>query len=167
MRTKATIGIVVLVVGLGLAGCSTTNLTTNTTGWSDYAEILTKDYEVVGHVRVETSETKTVSPLALNTTIEGSKVTYDALLQEAIDMGADDVINVRIDRVEDSSSGLLQFLTGYETNYTYYGNGIAITYLEPLADSAPTQSHPDAELGGSGFGSAGAFELPLPIPSLF
>jgi hypothetical protein len=155
MRTRTALGITALALVIVLTGCTTTNLTTNTTGWSDYAEILTKDYEVIGHVRVETTETKTVSPLGFNTTIEGSKVTYDALLQEAIDMGADDVINVRIDTVEDSSTGLFQWLTGYTREYTYYGNGIAIVYGEPVADAEPTATHDDAVVGSNSFGPGG------------
>jgi hypothetical protein len=170
MRLRTILGIMALALVVILSGCTTTNLTTNTAGWSDYGEILTKDYEVVGHVRVEASETKTVSPLRITTTIEGSKVTYDALLREAIELGADDVINVRIDTVEDSSSGPLQWLTGYTTTYTYYGNGLAIAYREPVADAQATGTHDDADMGGRGFGPSGLpgeeFSLPFSLFAL-
>ncbi|MFP4365268.1 MAG: hypothetical protein ACLFR1_15500 [Spirochaetia bacterium] len=141
------------------AGCSSTNLATTNTGWSDYAEIVTKNYEVVGHVRLEAQETKTVSMLSINTTIEGSTITYDDLLAQAIELGADDIINVRIDKVEDSSHSFFDLILGYTTNYTYYANAIAIRYTEPVADVAATENHEDPDVGRSQFVAPSIFDL--------
>ncbi|AHC16045.1 hypothetical protein L21SP2_2693 [Salinispira pacifica] len=160
MKKATRFFVIPLLLIVLLASCTSTNLTTNKTGWSDYAEILSKDYEVVGHIRVEATETKTVSPLGFNTTIEGNTITYDQLIAAAMEIGADDVINVRIDVLEEGNTSPFQWLTGHTKVYTYYANGLAIRYTEPLAEGVPTLGHSKEDLPGSSFG----FELPFSVP---
>lgn len=138
----------VLLASMALltVGCSTTDLTTNKTGWSDYAEIAVKDFEPVGVVRVTSKEVFKVGPFALKRSSIGSKVTYDMLIAEAVKLGAHDIINVRIDVVKKSSSSPFDFITGTTREVEYIGTALAIKYKNP-----PEQAgrHSGARLGDS------------------
>jgi len=126
--TRLPLLIAVILLAASLSSCTTSNLTTNKTGWSDYAGIAIKDFTVVGHVRVESEEVTVVSPLRINTSHTGGKVTYDMLLAAAKKAGGDDIINVRIDSVGDSKRSLFDMFTGYTAKRTYIGNALAIKY---------------------------------------
>ena len=56
MKSRDVFGVavpaVVLFLVALLGACTTTNLASNRTGWSDYATVAIKDYTVVGIVRV-------------------------------------------------------------------------------------------------------------------
>ncbi len=138
----------VLLASMALltVGCSTTDLTTNKTGWSDYAEIAVKDFEPVGVVRVTSKEVFKIGPFALKRSSIGSKVTYDMLIAEAVKLGAHDIINVRIDVVKKSSSSPFDFITGTTREVEYIGTALAIKYKNP-----PEQAgrHFGARLGDS------------------
>lgn len=144
VRTAVRLAVVALV--LVLASCTTTDLTTNKTGWSDYGTIAIKDYTTVGHVRVSSSETKTVGFLRLTASTEGSKITYDMLLAEAKKLGADDIINVRIDEQTRGTRNLiLDNIIGYTQTTDYVGNALAIKYT-----TAQQNFRPDGASGDSG-----------------
>ncbi len=64
----------------------------------------------------------------LNRSTTGKKVTYADLMAEAKKLGADDVINVRIDQRSESSFSPLQIISGYTSTTTYYGTALAIKY---------------------------------------
>ncbi|UTY22806.1 hypothetical protein [Treponema denticola] len=127
-------------------GCTTTDLTTNKTGWSDYAEISVKDFEPVGIVRVTSKEVFKVGPFRFSKSSTGSKVTYDMLIAEAKKLGAHDIINVRIDVANKSSSSIFDYFTGSTKEVEYIGTALAIKYKNP-----PEQAgrHPGAKLGDS------------------
>ena len=95
---------VVLTSALILSACKTIDMSTNQVGWSNYSSIAAKDYDIVGIMHLESTETITTSFLSINTTKEGSRITYDELMRKAEEMGANDVINVRIDRKTESKS---------------------------------------------------------------
>ena len=126
---KKFLGIVAAVaVAVALTGCMSNDMTTSKKGWSNYTEITVKDFDSVGIVQIETSETTKVSPFFLNTSHVGKKVTYADLMAQAKKLGADDIINVRIDQRAESSFSPLQILTGSTTTTTYYGTALAIKY---------------------------------------
>jgi len=138
----------VAIIGLLLVvtSCATTDLTTNRTGWSDYATIAIKDYTSLDHVRVTATETTTVGFLGLTSSTIGSKVTYDMLLAEAKKLGADDIINVRIDVQNRSTRNLiLDRIIGYTATVDYIGNALAIKYT-----SAQPDFRADGESGDAG-----------------
>jgi hypothetical protein len=124
---------VVFSVAVLLAACSTTNLASNRTGWSDYAAIAIKDYVVIGTVRVESEEVTQRGFLGIANSHTGSQVTYDVLLQEAKKLGADDIINVRIDRTDKSVHGIFDWLVGYTERYAYAVNALAVKYTQAVA----------------------------------
>ncbi len=132
-------GQVLKVLGFGaslaaavlLGACATTNLGSNKIGWSDYATIAIKDYAIVGIVRVTSEETNERSVFGIVTSHKGSQITYDMLIQEAKALGADDIINVRVDRVDESSHiPMLEWLIGYTERCSYIGTALAITYKD-------------------------------------
>jgi uncharacterized protein YbjQ (UPF0145 family) len=123
----------VLIVAVLLCSCATTNLTSNRTGWSDYATVAIKDYTVVGIVRVESEEVTRRGFLSIARSHKGSQVTYDVLVSEAKKLGADDIINVRIDRTDKSLHGIFDWLVGYTERYAYTANALAIKYTQAVA----------------------------------
>lgn len=117
-----------------VCSCSTTNLTTNQVGWSNYTDLVVKDFDVVGIVSIESTEVIKKSAYNFSTTIEGSRVTYTDLMKKAIELGADDIINVRIDKKENIKTSILDFLVGSTKTYTYIATETAIKYKDAKAD---------------------------------
>jgi hypothetical protein len=123
----------VMVTALFLGACTTTNLGSNKTGWSDYATITTKDYAPVGIVRVTSVETTKRGFLGIVSSHKGSQITYDMLIGEAKALGADDIINVRIDRVDQSAHSTIpaiEWIFGYTEKCSYIGTALAIKYTD-------------------------------------
>lgn len=118
-----------------LCSCATTKLAGNRIGWSDYATIAIKDYTVVGIVRVVSEEVIKRGFLGIANSHTGSQVTYDLLISEAKKLGADDIINVRVDRTDASLHGIFDWLVGYTEKYTYNANALAIKYTQAAAGS--------------------------------
>ena len=139
----------VLFAAALLCSCATTNLAGNRIGWSDYATIAIKDYTVVGVVRVGSEEVIRRGFLGIAHSHTGSQVTYDLLISEAKKLGADDIINVRIDRTDRSLHGIFDWLVGYTETYTYKANALAIKYTQAVAGSFT-----DGSRGPSGTGRA-------------
>ena len=134
-----------------LSSCATTNLASNRTGWSDYATIAIKDYTVVGIVRVVSEEVTQRGFLGIANSHTGSRVTYDLLVSEAKKLGADDIINVRIDRTDKSLHGIFDWLVGYTEKYAYTANALAIKYTQAAARYfADAASGPSGMRGGPG-----------------
>jgi len=122
----------VLFAAVLLSSCTTTNLANNKTGWSDYGTIAIKDYTVVGSVRVVSEEVTRRGFLCVAYYHTGSQITYDLLISEAKKLGADDIINVRIDRTDASYHGTFDWLVGYTEKYTYSANALAIKYTQAV-----------------------------------
>jgi hypothetical protein len=141
----------VLFAAALLCSCATTNLAGNRIGWSDYATIAIKDYTVVGIVRVGSEEVIRRGFLGIAHSHTGSQVTYDLLISEAKKLGADDIINVRIDRTDKSLHGIFDWLVGYTEKYAYTANALAIKYTKAVAGSfADGASGPSGMGGGPG-----------------
>jgi len=141
----------VLFAAALLSSCTTTNLAGNRTGWSDYATIAIKDYTVVGIVRVVSEEVTKRGFLGVAHSHTGSQITYDLLVSEAMKIGADDIINVRIDRTDKSLHGIFDWLVGYTEKYAYTANALAIKYTQAIAGSfAGGASGPSGMGGGPG-----------------
>jgi hypothetical protein len=141
----------VLLAAALLSACSTTNLSSNRTGWSDYAAIAVKDYTVVAIVRVESEEIVQRGFLDIVNSHSGSQVTYDSLISEAKKLGADDIINVRIDRRDTTLHGVFDWLLGYTEKYAYTANALAIKYTQAVGRKpASAASGPSGMGGGPG-----------------
>jgi len=125
------IGLFILTVSV-LVSCSTTDYSTNVTGVHDNVTIVVKDFITLGIVTVETKEIHHSSALGFSKSIQGSKVTYADLMQEAAKLEADDVINIRIDVNNNYTKKAFDWLTGWSRTYTYTGTALAIKYTEKL-----------------------------------
>jgi len=147
IRRLSVLGAMLFVVTL-LGSCATTNLANNKTGWSDYATIAIKDYMVVGIVRVASEEITRRGFLCIAYYHTGSQITYDLLMGEAKKLGADDIINVRIDRTDASYHGIFDWLVGYTEKYQYSANALAIKYTQAAAGYI----NRDGAAGPSGMG---------------
>ena len=145
-KTFLVAAVLLASIALLTVGCTTTDLTTNKTGWSDYAEIAVKDFDPVGVVRVTSKEVFDTRHVGIKKTSTGSKVTYDMLIAEAVKLGAHDIINVRIDVANKSSSGPFDYFKGTKKEIEYIGTALAIKYKNP-----PEQAgrHFGARLGDS------------------
>ena len=97
----------ILPVLFVVAGCVSMDFTVPIEGKYITASLATKDFEIIGPVRV--------------TSVDGSKVTYSDLLQEAAKLEADYIIDVRIDMYPGK--------TGSGRTFTYIGKALAIRYV--------------------------------------
>lgn len=113
-----------------LFSCSTTNLTTSHVGWSNYSDLVAKYFDVIGVVIVENTEICTRSPFMFTTNVEGSRPTYADLMKKAVEIGADDIINVRVDKIVKSKKNLIDFLIGSEDIYVYTATAIKYKDVE-------------------------------------
>jgi hypothetical protein len=123
--------ILVFVAVLALfASCHTTDFTENKVGWSNYNDISVKDFETVGIVSVESQEVFTYGPLGFKKSYKGSRVLWSDLMEEAVKLGADDVINIRIERTDQNyrRPWIAEFFAGYTITYKFKGTGLAIKY---------------------------------------
>jgi uncharacterized protein YbjQ (UPF0145 family) len=87
------------------------------------APIAVKDYETLGIISAKSSEV-----LDTNGNHTGSKITYEKLILEAEKLGADDIINLKIDinEIRDTSVRPIQ------TTYNYTATALAIKYTTGL-----------------------------------
>jgi hypothetical protein len=129
---------VLATIGI-LMGCTSTNLKTNSGGEYNMIPLAGKDFNILGLVTVTATEKINVAPLYLAMEITGERVTFDLLLQEAKKLYPDlsDIINVRIDRVDQSRTSLFDFFTGYDRTIQYLGNAIAVKYTNAVEGSGP------------------------------
>jgi hypothetical protein len=143
----------VMVIGF-LTGCTTTNLKSNLGGEYNMIPIARKDFTILGLVNVTATENLIVAPLHLSRDITGERVTFDLLLQEAKRLYPDvsDIINVRIDRIDNSRTSLFHFFTGYNKTVQYLGNAIAVKYTTAVDSNGPGESR---TLGGGYSGVSG------------
>jgi len=137
-KSKSGVFLVVVAV-LSLAACTTTDYSANAAGASDYAAIAVKDFVTLGIVTVQTIETHYSSPFGFKKRVEGSKVTFADLMQEAAKLEADDIINVRVDTNANYTKGAFDWLSGWSRTYTHTGTALAIKYTDKV-DSGSGES---------------------------
>ena len=122
----------IIAAVLSLAGCTINDYSANTTGVSDYAAIAVKDFVTLGIVTVQTTEIHYSSAFGFEKRVEGSKVTFADLMQEAAKLEADDIINIRIDTRTNYRRGAFDWLSGWSRTYTHTGTALAIKYTDRL-----------------------------------
>jgi hypothetical protein len=129
--------IFVSIALLAVMGCTTTDFTNNDVGTFNLAPIATKDYEVLGPVSLTAEDVLTVGFAGWTQSHSGSTVTFENLLTEAKKLGADDIINVRIDIYDNNSTNkILDPIIGYTKTYRYIGNALAIKYTTAINGAA-------------------------------
>ena len=124
--------IIFTIAVLTFTACTTNNFTANVAGSSDYATVVVKDFTTLGIVTVHSTEVHYSGPLGFKKSVEGSKISFSDLMQEAARLEADDVINVRIDMNTNYTKGAFDWLTGWTRTYTYTGTALAIKYTGKL-----------------------------------
>jgi len=131
---KLLIVIAALATLILVSGCSTFDLTTNKVGWSNYADISVKDFTVVGIISLDSQEVFTYGPMGFNKSYKGSRIVWSDLMAEAKKMGADDVINVRIEEQNQNYKRprIIEFFSGYTTTWKYKATALAIKYTTPV-----------------------------------
>jgi uncharacterized protein YbjQ (UPF0145 family) len=133
---KKTVFAIIMAV-CALAACKTTDYTGNISGSSDHAAIAVKDFVTLGIVTVQATEIHYSGPLGFKKKVEGSKITYADLMQEAAKLEADDIINVRIDMHTNYTKGAFDWFTGWTMVYTHTGTALAIKYTDKLDSKIP------------------------------
>jgi len=124
-----------------LGACSTANYTTNMTGVADFSTVAAKDFITLGIITVRATEVHSSGPFGINRRVEGSKITFADLMQEAARLEADDVINIRIDIHSNYTRSVFDWLTGWTRTFHYTATALAIRYTY-MVESA------DPQLGG-------------------
>ena len=126
--------IIAAAILAAISGCKSFDLTTNKVGWSNYADISVKDFTVLGIISIESQEVFKYGPFGFRKSIRGSRIVWSDLMSEATRLGADDVINVRIEErnQNDRRPGIIEFFTGYTTTWRYKATALAVTYTEAV-----------------------------------
>ena len=132
MSVKKSFFAIALITALILASCASTNYSANMSGASDYATVAVKDFVTLGIVTVEKIEIHHASPFGVIKRIEGAKITYADLMQEAARLEADDIINVRVDVNTSYAGSVFDWFTGWTRVYTHTGTALAIKYTDKL-----------------------------------
>jgi hypothetical protein len=130
---KSKLGAVIcffLSVAALLGGCMLVDYTVPMAGKYDNVSVIVKDFELIGTVTVRATEKHTISPLGIKRKVEGAKVTYSDLMQEAARLEADDIINVRIDMKTTGKSTIVDWFKGWERTFLYTGQALAIKYVD-------------------------------------
>ena len=140
-------GILCAALIIAFTGCTSTDVKSNVVG--DYnliPKIASKDFVALGLVTVSTIEMEIISPFHFTTQKSGEKITYDLFLQEARRLYPEtsDIINIRIDRVDQRKTTLVDFFIGSTRTVKYLGNGLAIKYTDALEEViAPSRARTD------------------------
>jgi hypothetical protein len=119
---------------ISIAGCKSYDVTNNRVGYSSVADISVKDYEVKGVIRLESQEVATYGPLGIHKSFKGSHILWSELMAEAAKLGADDIINVRIEvtNKNERKPRFIEFFTGYTDTLLYRATALAIKYTDPV-----------------------------------
>jgi uncharacterized protein YbjQ (UPF0145 family) len=134
---KKTVLSIIIMAVCALAACKTTDYTGNVSGSADHASIAVKDFVTLGIVTVQSTEIHYSSPFGLSKKVEGSKITYADLMQEAAKLEADDIINIRIDMHTSFRKTAFDWLTGWTRVYSHTGTALAIKYTDKLDSKIP------------------------------
>jgi len=114
-------------VVLGLASASTPSAKNDysypQSGVTNNVNIAAKDFKTLGVIFVNSVE---VIDSQGNHT--GSKITYEMFMREAVKLGADDVINMKIDVNIKTDKETTKTIT----TYSYTGTGLAIKYTDAV-----------------------------------
>jgi len=113
-----------------LGGCTLVDYTAPMAGKYDNATVIVKNFDLIDTVTVRTTERHTMGPLGIKRTVEGAKVTYSDLINEAAKLRADDIINVRIDMQTNGKTTIVDWLKGWERIFFYTGQALAIKYID-------------------------------------
>jgi len=121
---------VFFLVLTALGGCTLFDYTVPMAGKYDNISVIVKNFELIGTVTVRATEKHTISPLGIKRKVEGAKVTYSDLMQEAAKFKADDIINVRIDIQTNGKTTIVDWFKGWERIFFYTGQALAIKYID-------------------------------------
>jgi len=122
----------ILAAVLAMAACSSNNFTASMTGAADYSTVVVKDFTSLGIITVRSTEIHHAGPFGFQKSVEGAKITYSDLMQEAAKLEADDIINVRIDINSNYTESVFDFFTGWTRTFSYTGTALAIKYTNML-----------------------------------
>jgi len=117
---------------LAMTACTSNNYTASLAGVSDYSTVVVKDFTSLGIITVRATEIHYSGPFGIQKSVEGSKITFTDLMQEAAKLEADDIINVRIDINANYTQSIFDFITGWTRTFTYTGTALAIKYTNML-----------------------------------
>jgi ABC-type glycerol-3-phosphate transport system substrate-binding protein len=121
-----------MAVALVMTACSSNNYTASMAGASDYSTVVVKDFTSLGIITVRATEIHHSGPFGFQKSVEGAKITFTDLMQEAAKLEADDIINVRIDMNVNYTKSVFDFFTGWTRTFTYTGTALAIKYTSML-----------------------------------
>jgi len=112
---------------LAASGCATKQIVSENNGnFGEHTRTPVKDFVSLGLVFTETQLTNSSTG-----TSRGEIFTYQALLKEAQQLGADAIINVVIDKKTETVADIM----ASSTVETWYGSALAIKYTETLKET--------------------------------
>ena len=137
-NTIRTIGIImgIMVIAFAAVGCKTTTFTEAQSGRVYNVAFGAKNIDILNVVYVETKVDKKGN---------GAKITYDALLKEAVKAGGNGIANIMIDK-KVTQTGFSKFIKDREE--TWYGSALAIRYTNAPATSPISEDTTSLQGGG-------------------
>jgi uncharacterized protein YbjQ (UPF0145 family) len=132
MYMKRLVCLALAVATIAFAACTSNNYTANLTGAADYSTVAIKDFVTLGIITVRSTEVHKSGPWSFRKSVEGSKITFSDLMQEAAKLEADDIINVRIDMNTNYRKTAGDWIIGWTRTYNYTGTALAIKYTDKL-----------------------------------
>lgn len=114
------------IIALALTSCKTLHYESQDSGETlNVTQLAVKDYDIIGPCTV--TATATEKATIFSSSKVGSEVVYPMLLEKAVEMGGQDVINVRVAKKEDADIKLYGIFYK-EITYTYTATALAIKY---------------------------------------
>ena len=128
-----------IILLLILAGCTSVHYSEPLAGRYIRVTVPPKSFIIIGTVSARSTEIHRSGPFGFSKSIEGSKITFADLMQEAAKLEADDIINVRIDIKSNYKKSAFDWVTGWSRTYTYIGTALAIKYTEKVDGASDPQ----------------------------
>ena len=143
MKKTMYLGLILAIYVISACTSTRSDYTANMVGASDYSTVAVKDFKSLGIITVFAQEIHYSGPFGIKKSVEGSKITFADLMQEAAKLEADDIINIRIDMNTNYTKGGASWFTGWTKTYTYTATALAIKYTDKLETETG-----DAQLSG-------------------
>lgn len=116
----------IAVLAITFTSCTSIHYETMRSGDSiQISQLPVKDYDIIAPIKLTTKITEKESIFKFSNSKQGSEIIYQLLLDQAYNLGGNEVVNVRISKKQDAD---IKFngIFGKEVTYTYTATALAI-----------------------------------------
>jgi hypothetical protein len=131
-KMKRAFVILLLTVAIFCNGCATTTKQQSQGSVSNVNNLVVKDYEVKGIIYLTSTAIERTDTKGNIEIISGSHITYEALMKKAQELGADDIMNLRIDKKTEPSKSNGNRGVGNNKEAVYTATALAVKYTKAV-----------------------------------